>query len=58
MTAPRYRKIDGRWYVLATHMAAQMQRVMDIARYDGMLEGARVRAAFAKQRVEAQEPVE
>jgi hypothetical protein len=58
MSAPRYRKIDGHWYVLATYMGERMNRVMEIARYDGMIEGARARADCAKQQINALEPVE
>lgn len=56
--APRYLRHNGRNYVLASYMVDRITRAMEAARYEGMLEGARVRAAFAKQQVDALEPVE
>ena len=58
MTAPLYLRNNGRNYVLASHVADRIKRAMEIARYEGLLEGARVRAEFAKQQIDALEAAE
>lgn len=54
----RYTRINGRNYVLASYMAERIERAMEIARYDGLMEGARIRAKAARKRIEALEPAE
>jgi len=54
----RYTRINGRNYVLATYVAELIQRAMEAARYDGLIEGARIRAKSAKQRADALEAAE
>ena len=49
---PRYLRNNGRNYVLASYMAERIKRAMEVARYEGMLEGAGVRAAFARQQID------
>lgn len=54
----RYARINGHNYVLASYMADRIKIAMEAARYDGMVEGARVRASFAKVKAEAIEALE
>ncbi len=52
MSAPLYVRHNGHNYVLASHMATQIKRAMEIARREGMMIEATSRAVAARIRVE------